>query len=127
MNLSEEGVIKMWDSYVNYVERFTNGASGVVLLVFYIALAVGMFRLFERKGKAGILAFIPIVNIFVMSDIAFGSALWGLLTFVPVVNLFFVFLLNYKFVMAYTDNIGLGLLAIFFNPFVCIYLAFATK
>lgn len=61
--------------------------SGLIGLVFYILLAVALWRVFAKAGWPGILAIIPIVNVFILVKIAGYSAWLGLLAFIPIANI----------------------------------------
>jgi hypothetical protein len=61
--------------------------SGIVGLVLYILIAVALWRVFSKAGWPGILAIIPIVNVFILVKIAGYSAWLGLLYLIPIVNI----------------------------------------
>lgn len=63
--------------------------SGVFSLIFYILVAVALWRVFDKAGYPGILAIIPIVNLFVLVKVAGFSAWLGLLYIIPIVNIVF--------------------------------------
>lgn len=62
---------------------------GFVGLAFYILVAVALWRVFAKAGWPGILALIPIVNLFILVKIAGYSAWLGLLYIIPIVNIIF--------------------------------------
>lgn len=66
---------------------WTSGS--IVGLVFYILIAIALWRVFSKAGWPGILAIIPIVNIFILVKIAGYSAWLGLLYIIPIVNIVF--------------------------------------
>lgn len=61
--------------------------SGIFSLIFYILVAVALWRVFDKAGWPGILAIIPIVNLFILVKIAGFSAWLGLLYLIPIVNI----------------------------------------
>ena len=63
--------------------------SGVIALVWYVLVAVALWRVFDKAGYPGILAIIPIVNVFVLVKIAGYSAWLGLLYLIPIVGWIF--------------------------------------
>lgn len=63
--------------------------SGVFSLVFYVLVAVALWRVFDKAGYPGILAIIPIVNLFVLTKVAGLSAWLTLLYLIPIVNIVF--------------------------------------
>ncbi len=61
--------------------------SGVFGLIFYVLIVIALWRVFSKAGWPGVLAIIPIVNMFILVKIAGYSAWLGLLYFVPIVNI----------------------------------------
>ena len=63
---------------------------GIVAWLIYIAVVVfvliGMWRVFEKAGKPGWAALIPLYNIWVMFEIAGRPGWWLFLAFIPFVN-----------------------------------------
>jgi len=62
----------------------------------YILVAIALWRVFSKAGYPGILAIIPIVNIFVLVKVAGYSAWMGLLYFIPIVNFIFAIVMAFK-------------------------------
>ena len=65
-------------------------------VVVYVLIAVALWRVFSKAGYSGILAIIPIVNIFVLVKVAGYSAWMGLLYFIPIVNFIFAIVVAFK-------------------------------
>lgn len=63
--------------------------SGVIALVWYVLVAVALWRVFDKAGYPGILAIIPIVNVFILVKVAGYSAWLGLLYLIPIVGWIF--------------------------------------
>ncbi|MEQ6899164.1 DUF5684 domain-containing protein [Microbacterium sp. KR10-403] len=63
--------------------------SSMTALVLYILAVVAMWRVFSKAGYPGILAIIPIVNVFILVKIAGYSAWMTLLFLIPIVNIVF--------------------------------------
>lgn len=66
-----------------------NGTTTTLLVIWYIIIAIALWRVFTKAGYLGILAIIPIVNIFILVKIAGYSAWMGLLYLIPIVNIVF--------------------------------------
>ena len=66
-----------------------SGVTGVVSLVIYVLYAVALWRVFDKAGYPGVLAIIPIVNVFILVKVAGYSAWLTLLYLIPIVNLVF--------------------------------------
>ncbi|GAA1917973.1 DUF5684 domain-containing protein [Microbacterium aoyamense] len=61
--------------------------SGIFGLIWYILVVVALWKVFAKAGWPGILAIIPIVNMFILVKIAGWSAWLGLLFFIPIANI----------------------------------------
>lgn len=70
--------------------------SGVISLVFYILLAIALWKVFSKAGYPGILAIIPIVNVFILVKVAGWSAWLGLLYLIPIVNVVFGIMVAFR-------------------------------
>lgn len=62
------------------------GACSVVYLLFLVLVIIGLWKLFEKAGKPGWAAIIPIYNIWVMLEIVGRPGWWILLFLIPLVN-----------------------------------------
>jgi hypothetical protein len=71
-------------------------ASGWWGVLVYVLLAVSLWRVFSKAGYPGILAIIPIVNLFVLTKVAGMSAWWTLLYIVPIVNIVFTIIVAFR-------------------------------
>ena len=104
-----------------------SGGTGIVVLVLSIILLVGYFKLFQKAGQSGILAFIPFVNLLVMAKIAKVPLIALVLMLIPFVNGIFALYFGYKFVNAYGFGF-LGYLAyLFLNPIFIVYAGFSEN
>ena len=63
-----------------------SGTAGLIALVFYILVVVGLWKVFTKAGYPGILAIIPIVNVVFLVKIAGMSGWFALLYLVPIAN-----------------------------------------
>lgn len=61
----------------------------VISIAWYVLVAVALWKVFAKAGYPGILALIPIVNLFILVKIAGYSAWLGLLYLIPIVNIVF--------------------------------------
>lgn len=85
-----------------------------------IAVLASLWKTFEKAGKPGWAAIVPIYNIIVMVEIAGKPVWWVILFFVPLVNIIvpFVVLIEFakKFGRSAGFGIGLALLSFIFFP-----------
>lgn len=73
-----------------------SGTTGLIALIFYVVVVIGLWRLFSKAGYAGILAIIPIVNVVILVRIAGMSGWWALLYLVPIVGWVFAIIVAFK-------------------------------
>lgn len=57
------------------------------VLIFIVPLLAGMWKIFEKAGKPGWAAIVPIYNLWVLNEIAGKEVLWFILALVPCVNI----------------------------------------
>jgi hypothetical protein len=70
-------------------ESLFNVWTGLLAFLWYVLVAIAMWMVFKKAGWPGILALIPIVNVFILVKIAGMSAWWALLYLIPIVNIIF--------------------------------------
>lgn len=92
MNLVPTDVNGIPDLYANIF----SGTTGIIVLIFYVVVVIGLWRLFEKSGHAGILAIIPIVNVIVLVRIAGMSGWFALLYLIPVVGWVFAIIVAFR-------------------------------
>lgn len=100
------------------------GAIGVIGFIIYLGFIVltiaGMWKAFEKAGKPGWSAIIPIYNIVVLCEIVGKPAWWVILLFIPFVNFFVLIILTNLFSQSFGKGIGftigLIILPIVFYP-----------
>lgn len=71
-------------------------STGVLGLIWYVLVAIALWKVFSKAGWPGILAIIPIVNLFVLVKIAGYSAWLGLLFLIPIVNIVFHIIVAFR-------------------------------
>ena len=73
-----------------------SGTTGLIALVFYILVAVGLWKVFTKAGYPGILAIIPFVNLVFLVKIAGLSGWFALLYLIPVANVILAIIVAFK-------------------------------
>lgn len=63
------------------------GLGSICWLVFVVLIIAGFWKTFEKAGKPGWGAIIPIYNIYLLCEIAGKPGWWVLLYFIPFVNI----------------------------------------
>jgi hypothetical protein len=91
--------------------------------VFFLALIVqviGMWKVFDKAGKPGWAAIVPIYNMMVLAEIGGKDPMYGLLTLIPCVGIIFAIIIFIdvcnKFNLGAGFAIGLILLPYIFFP-----------
>jgi len=92
----------------------------VIILVINIITIAGMWKTFEKAGKPGWAAIIPIYNIYIMIEIVGKPSIWLLWCILPCVNIIFsIWLINLMSKSFGKDEgftVGLLLLSFIFWP-----------
>ena len=101
-----------------------SAALGVFLLLYlalFLIFAIGLWKMFSKAGQPGILAFIPIVNLFFIVQVAGKPAWWGILMLIPFVNFIVWILVCVGTAERFGRGIGTTLGLFFLTPiFTCI-------
>lgn len=102
----------------------SNGGGGIIGLLFIIVyLAViaviiaGMWKTFEKAGKPGWGAIIPIYNAYLFIKIAGRPGWWLLLLFIPVINFIINIVVAIDVAKKFGEGLGYGL-GLAFLPFI---------
>lgn len=115
---------------MDYSSRYSSESAGILagvgltFFLVYLAIAVvaiaGMWKTFEKAGKPGWAAIIPIYNIYVLIEIVGKPTIWLLWMLIPCVNIVFsIWLLNLvskSFGKEEGFTVGLVLLGFIFWP-----------
>ncbi len=96
--------------------------SGFVSLVWYVLVAVALWKVFSKAGYPGILAIIPIVNVFVLVKIAGYSAWLGLLYLIPIVNFVFSIMVAFRVGRGFGKGGAYSFFLLWLFPFIGYFL-----
>lgn len=99
------------------VAAIIGGVGGLVGLAFAVVIIVGMWKVFEKAGKPGWAAIVPIYNLVVLLEIVRKPLWWIVLLLIPCVNFVGVILLSVEVARVFGKGIGfaVGLIVL---PFV---------
>jgi hypothetical protein len=89
-----------------------NGSAMVVMLVYLAVIVVviaGFWKVFEKAGKPGWAAIVPIYNMWVMAEIAGKEGWFGLLCLIPLVGIVFMIIIMIGVAQAFGKGVGYGL------------------
>lgn len=106
----------------------TSSAPIFIALAFFaifmvFAIIVG-WKLFEKAGKPGWAAIVPIYNYIVLLEICGRPLWWILLLMLPIVNFVIVVILCIDFAKCFGKGTGYGIAFVFFSPILAPILAF---
>ena len=90
-------------------------------LILIVAIIIGMWKLFEKAGKAGWASIIPFYNFWVMGEIIYGpSGAWKpLLAFLPVIGWIFSLICMFRLAQVFGKDVVFCILTLLF-PYVCL-------
>lgn len=88
-----------------------NMGAGTTLLYLAICVVVliAMWKLFEKAGKPGWAAIIPIYNMFVMLEIAGKPAWWFILFLIPFVNIVIMIIVTIALAEKFGQGVGFAI------------------
>lgn len=92
--------------------------SSIIALAIYIVVVVALWKVFTKAGWPGILAIIPIVNMFILVKIAGYSAWLGLLYIIPIVNVVFAIIVAIKVGANFGKGGAFSFFLLFLFPFI---------
>lgn len=97
----------------------------VFLLVFVVLSVLGMWKVFEKAGKPGWAALIPIYNTIVLLEVVGRPVWWIVLLFIPFVNIVVLLLIALDLAKAFGKSSTFGIFGLFiFNLVGMLMLAF---
>lgn len=81
------------DGFQDWARSLLGTSYFLLVIAFYVLYVIALWRVFNKAGYPGILALIPIVNVFFTVKIAGYSAWMTLLLVIPIVNIIFIVVL----------------------------------
>ncbi len=91
--------------------------SRLIFLIVGVIVIFSMWRIFEKAGKPGWAAIIPIYNLIVLLKIAGQSPWLVILLFIPIINWIVLFILSMGLATAFNKSV-LFALGLFFFPYI---------
>jgi hypothetical protein len=95
------------------------GAAVGVMMFVYLALfvitVIGLWKVFEKAGKPGWAAIIPIYNIIVLLEIVGKPAWWVILFLIPIVGFIMWIIVANQLSISFGQGIGITILLIFLS------------
>lgn len=90
----------------------------VFLLLFVVLPVLCLWKIFDKAGKPGWAAIVPIYNLVVLLEILRKPLWWIILLLLPIVNIVISFVLSMALGESFGKGKGFGV-ALFFVPFIC--------
>lgn len=89
----------------------------IVYLIILVLIIAGMWKVFQKAGKPGLAAIIPIHNIAVLLEIAGRPLWWIILLLIPLVNIVVLIIVHIDLARKFGKGVGyaIGLLLL---PFI---------
>lgn len=81
----------------------------LLYFAFIIGVIAAVWKTFEKAGKPGWAAIVPIYNIIIMLEIARKPLWWILLLFIPIVNLVIIILIMIEIAKNFGKEAGFGI------------------
>jgi hypothetical protein len=104
------------DSGVGIVAAFL-GAYFLFVFIVYVITVIGLWKMFEKAGKPGWAAIIPIYNAIVMLEITGKPIWWVIMLFIPLVGFIFAIMILHALSNSFGQGVGTTLLFLFL-PFI---------
>lgn len=93
------------------------GAFAFIYLIIFLVVIAGMWKVFEKAGKPGWAAIIPIYNVIILLEIVGKPVWWIILLLIPFVNLIIMIMLCHQLSLSFGQGIGMTIMLIIL-PFV---------
>lgn len=92
----------------------------IIPLALYAVVAIGLGKLFEKAGKPAWAGWVPIYNLFVITEISGREILWFILLLIPCINIVAAIIVGIDFAKAYGKDaiwgVGMALIPLIFVP-----------
>jgi hypothetical protein len=89
------------------------GAFVIVYLVILVLMVVSFWKIFEKAGKPGWAAIVPIYNLIVFLEIVNKPVWWLVLILIPIVNIVILIMLTHRLSLSFGQGVGFTILLIF--------------
>lgn len=86
------------------------GIFAVIYLLILILMIVSMWKIFEKAGKPGWAAIVPIYNIIVLLEVVNKPIWWIILLLIPIVNFIIVIILIHRLSLSFGQGVGFTIL-----------------
>lgn len=95
------------------------GAFAFIYFVILVIIVAGLWKVFEKAGKPGWAAIIPIYNIIILLEIVGKPTWWIILMLIPFVNFIIAIILYHQLSLSFGQGVGMTIMLILL-PFVAL-------
>lgn len=95
------------------------GAFAFVYFIILVVIVAGLWKVFEKAGKPGWAAIIPIYNIIILLEIVGKPAWWIILMLIPFVNFIIAIILYHQLSLSFGQGVGMTIMLIIL-PFIAL-------
>jgi len=113
----------------NPYDSAAGAALGVMMFVYLAVIVIaiiGMWKVFEKAGKPGWAAIIPIYNIIILLEIIGKPTWWIILCLIPFVNIIIWIIIANQLSLSFGQGIGMTILLIFLSVIGFLVLGFGS-
>ncbi len=104
------------------------GAIGALFYVaFFVLYVIGLWKVFEKAGKPGWAAIIPIYNVIVLLEIVGKPVWWIVLFLIPIVNLVIAIILMHQLSLSFGKGTAFTVGLVLFGFIFVIILGFDSS
>ncbi len=86
---------------------------GIIYLAIIILMIASMWKIFEKAGKPGWAAIVPIYNIIVLMEIVNKPVWWVVLFLIPIVNIIIAIIVYIELAKVFGKDTGFGIGLVF--------------
>jgi hypothetical protein len=92
--------------------------SGLLAALIYVLSAIALWRVFSKAGYPGVLAIIPIVNVFILVKVAGYSAWMTLWYIVPIANIIFAIFVALRLGARFGTGLAFSIFLLWLFPII---------
>jgi hypothetical protein len=94
------------------IAAIAGGVGGLIGLAIALVMIIGMWKIFEKAGKPGWAAIVPIYNIIILLEIVRKPIWWIVLFFIPCANFVALILICIELAKVFGKSTGFAVLLI---------------
>lgn len=86
------------------------GTFAIIYLAVLVLLVVSMWKIYDKAGKPGWAAIVPIYNIIVLLEIVNKPIWWIILLLIPFINIIFAIIIIHRLSLSFGQGVGFTIL-----------------